>query len=364
MPQILVIEDDHRIRDNIVDLLEIDGYEVVAAADGAAGLARAMEHLPDLILCDVMMPQMNGHEVLHALRQVRETEAIPFLFLTARIEKQDVRQGMNLGADDYLTKPFTHAELRDAIQTRLTKQNRVQQRHEAELNELRDHVAQVIPHEMRTALAGMLGFTQLLRQEWPELEAPTIYEMLDLIEDGGKRLERLAENFGLYTQLHILNSDTELFAAFQQQRARTDVATAAAVADRVAARWERTDALHCALAPGAVRLRESHFAKLVEELVDNACKFSEAGTSVKVLGKPSRRSYHLRVVDEGRGMPRGFVQHLGGAFRQYERSYYEQQGLGLGLALVHRLLALYDGKLYVDSQPGRGTMIQVTLPLV
>lgn len=122
MIKILVIEDEQSVRENILDLLEAEDFETVAAANGRVGINLALEKLPDLILCDMMMPEVDGYGVLTALRQEILTAAIPFIFLTAKSAKADFRQGMDMGADDYLTKPFTRAELLSAIMNRLERQ--------------------------------------------------------------------------------------------------------------------------------------------------------------------------------------------------------------------------------------------------
>lgn len=117
--QLLLIEDDLQIRNNLTELLTLQGYEVEAASNGHEGLERAQSNRPDLILCDVMMPQIDGYQVLEAIRIDRSLSAIPFIFLTAKADSTDVRLGMNLGADDYLTKPFTSDDLISAIESRL-----------------------------------------------------------------------------------------------------------------------------------------------------------------------------------------------------------------------------------------------------
>ncbi len=125
MKKILVIEDMPDVRENIQEILEISGYEVVAAADGAEGVDAALDERPDLILCDVMMPRLDGFTVLNILSKRPETSDIPFVFLTAKTEKEDFRKGMDLGADDYLTKPFTVEELLKVVETRMAKAERL-----------------------------------------------------------------------------------------------------------------------------------------------------------------------------------------------------------------------------------------------
>lgn len=119
--KILVIEDQKDVRENIVELLELSHYEVSSAADGREGVKIALDSPPDLILCDIMMPGMDGYEVLYLLSKNPSTSHLPFIFLTAKTEKQDFRKGMNMGADDYITKPFEEMDLLGAIERRLEK---------------------------------------------------------------------------------------------------------------------------------------------------------------------------------------------------------------------------------------------------
>jgi DNA-binding NarL/FixJ family response regulator len=122
MKTILIIEDQPDMRENIATILEMEEYAVLEAADGKQGLELAREEKPDLILCDIMMPEMTGYQVLGALREDGTISGTPFIFLTARGEKQDFREGMNLGADDYLTKPVGAAELLRAVRARLERE--------------------------------------------------------------------------------------------------------------------------------------------------------------------------------------------------------------------------------------------------
>ncbi|NRA49545.1 MAG: response regulator [Phaeodactylibacter sp.] len=125
MKKILVIEDNEEVRENLEEILELSGYQVITAEDGKVGVEKALTNPPDLILCDVMMPHLDGFGVLNILSKKSATSNVPFIFLTAKTEKSDFRRGMNLGADDYVTKPFYKDELLDVIETRLQKSDRL-----------------------------------------------------------------------------------------------------------------------------------------------------------------------------------------------------------------------------------------------
>lgn len=122
---VLLIEDDHALRDSTSMFLQEEGYEVLTARNGLEGVEKAMEHIPDLILCDISMPRMNGYEVYSIISQNSATGFIPFIFLSAKSEREDIRVGMQMGADDYITKPFDFDELLKAIELRITKRERL-----------------------------------------------------------------------------------------------------------------------------------------------------------------------------------------------------------------------------------------------
>ena len=125
MKKILIIEDNSDVRENLAEILMLSGYEPMTAENGKIGVAKALEIPPDLILCDIMMPELDGYGVLHILSRQAATADIPFLFLTAKAEKEDFRRGMSLGADDYITKPFDDTVLLQTIESRLQKSERL-----------------------------------------------------------------------------------------------------------------------------------------------------------------------------------------------------------------------------------------------
>ncbi len=127
LANLLVIEDNVDVRENLVELLELSSYHVVAASNGKEGVEKALEHKPDLIICDIMMPEMDGYGVLYRLSRNKDTSKIPFIFLTAKTDTDDIRRGMNEGADDYITKPFNEIDLLKAIESRLKKSESVRQ---------------------------------------------------------------------------------------------------------------------------------------------------------------------------------------------------------------------------------------------
>lgn len=136
MNKILLIEDNVEVRENTAEILELSGYQVTTANNGKEGLAQLKDEHPDLIICDIMMPELDGYGVLHIISKNPATAHIPFIFLTAKVEKTDVRKGMNLGADDYLTKPFDDIELLGAVEARLKRTKQIQNEYDANISGL------------------------------------------------------------------------------------------------------------------------------------------------------------------------------------------------------------------------------------
>jgi len=136
---ILIIEDNNDIRESTSEILMLGNYEVFQAENGKQGIELAIKHSPDVILCDIMMPELDGYGVLYLLSKTPETSAIPFIFLTAKTERIDVRKGMEMGADDYLTKPFDDVELLNAIESRIKKRDLQKQLYSQSLEKL-DHL--------------------------------------------------------------------------------------------------------------------------------------------------------------------------------------------------------------------------------
>lgn len=147
MKRILIIEDNEEVRENIEEILGLYGFETEGAENGKIGVQKALNHPPDLILCDIMMPELDGFGVLNILSKKPATSDVPFIFLTAKSEKDDFRRGMNLGADDYLTKPFYKDELLQVIETRLQKNDRLKKTFDKTPEGLSTFIDQARGHE-------------------------------------------------------------------------------------------------------------------------------------------------------------------------------------------------------------------------
>lgn len=350
------------MRENLLDLLDAENFEAIGAENGKIGVELANTHLPDLIICDVMMPELDGFGVLTALRASPVTETIPFIFLTAKSDTMDLRQGMFLGADDYLTKPFTRSELLGAISVRFEKKATLEKHSQKKLEELRNSITLSLPHELRTPLNVILGLSELLVEESDILERQEVREMAQGIHKSTERLLRLLQNFLLYAELEIMTTDSEQIQALQSGKVSSSASVIKEISVRQARQVGREADLQLELQDSSVQIAKVRLEKIIEELVNNAFKYSLAGTPVCIVAAPMEQMFTLSVTDWGRGMTAMQIAQVG-AYMQFERKLYEQQGSGLGLAIAKRLTQLLGGELTLESIPEKQTTVKVVLPI-
>jgi two-component system, sensor histidine kinase and response regulator len=362
MTKILVIEDEPGIRRNLVELLELEDFAVQSAVDGLNGVQLARDWLPDLIICDIMMPNLDGYGVLTELRRQPETTTTPFIFLTAKADKSDRRTGMGLGADDYLTKPFSSDEVLGAVNARLARKVTLTQQYEQRLTELRDNLALSMPHELRTPLTGIYTMSTVLLENFDLLDSADIRDGLQSIYSSAQRLERLVMNYLIYAELEIAMNDPARRQAARAQLTYSTKTLITHTAQNVAERAKRMADVAIDVANAPLAIAEEHFKKLIEELVDNACKFSAPGAPIAIGGQLDGARYRLTITDHGRGLKPEQIAAIG-AYMQFERRLREQQGSGLGLAIARRLAQFYDGELSIQSTYDSGTTVVVTLPI-
>lgn len=362
MTRILVIEDDAAIRDTLTDILEYGGYTVISTGNGISGLALAQSEAPDLILCDIMLPGLDGYGVKLALNEVPRASSLPFIFLTARTAREDVRQAMAMGADDFLVKPFGSRELLDAVAARLHRNRQIANSRTSELDQVREYINLALPHELRTPLTGILGYLYALKSGLETMETGEIADMLDHIEHSAMRLNHLIERYVAYAQLRVVANSPDLIQALNELAGEVPLSLVIREAAQTQAKQAGRPAdLVLELQPGSAGIIGEHFERLVTVLLENAFKFSAPGTPVTVASSMTDSGYLVRVTNHGRGMTADQIAHVG-ANVQFERGQYEQQGVGLGLAIALQIVRIYGGRLSIASTPGETTTVTVDLP--
>jgi two-component system sensor histidine kinase/response regulator len=362
MYKILIIEDEDTIRENIRDILLSDSFIVIEAEDGQIGIEMALEEHPDLILCDVMMPEVDGYKVLSEIRLHSSTQLIPFIFLTAKTTKEDLRRGMELGADDYLNKPFTRQELLSAVTIRLAKQVVFKNESLTKLENLRSSLTQALPREVGDRADRILVLTKTLMEQYHQLDPEEALETLGQIYNSGEILAKLTRNVLLYAELLKISNDPERLISLRNVQKQCETKNIIEqVAIEKAQQYDRATDLQINLNLADVSISQSKIKKIAEELIDNAFKFSLFSTPVQVKTSCKNNVFHLFVIDRSLGMTSEQLDDLG-AYMQFAMPNIEQQGFGLGLTIVKLLVEIYGGHLAIESVFGQYTAVHVTLP--
>jgi signal transduction histidine kinase len=359
MRLVLVIEDDERVRQGIVDILS-DDYSILEAPNGKRGVELALQHIPECIVSDIMMPELDGFGVLEELQKHPTTVNIPFIFLSARADREDISDGMKVGADDYLTKPFDPMELLERIESRISKRDAIIHQAHKQLEQLRGNISASLPHEFQTPLNSILGFSELLSISAGEMQLDQIVQMSRSIFDAGQRLHGLIQNFLLYSHLESITSSISTMRDIRSKSMADSIVVTEEV-KKCASKVSRLDDIHTDIQMCRLAISGQHLGKLTNELVSNACKFSLSGTPVTITGKPEGEMFILSISDKGRGIDQSKIEQID-AFIQFDRGRYEQQGAGLGLTIAKKILEVYGGSWDIQSTLGEGTSITISLP--
>lgn len=363
--RILVVEDHQSMLTAIENILTSEGYEVITATDGIEALNKMEQTVPDLILADIMMPRMDGYTLYEQVRSRSEWVPIPFIFLTAKSEPEDILRGKKLGAEDYITKPFSAAELTIAVESRLKRSQAIHKAAETEFNDLKQQIITVLGHELRTPLTYISGYTDLALEDIPNLSPESFEDFLQGIKQGTDRLTRLVEDLLMLTRLDTGQAAEEFRLLVETNRSLGEI-----VRQTVEQHREKAEAkgltLKTDIAPELppVKLCKPFFVNALNRLIDNGIKFTrDEGGQVTVSVHPSDGWVKTTVDDEGVGIAPDKIPHVFDRFRQIDRDRMEQQGTGIGLAIAQGLIALHGGEITIESEPDVGSRFTIRLPI-
>jgi len=360
---ILVVEDHGPLLAAIQHVLELEDYSVMAATNGLEALEIMEKVRPDMIIADIMMPRMDGYELYEAVRVRPEWVPIPFIFLTARSEKEDMLKGKSLGVEDYIIKPFDPQELLIAVQARMGRAKAIQKASEASFEQLKQQIINTLSHELRTPLTYIQGYTALA------LESPhTAQDLQDFllsIKKGADRLTRLVEDMLLLVRLDT-GQAAEEFAVLGYVQNNLGEVIKRTVRQHKKRASEQGVTLELELADNlpAIRLCEPFFVDALDRLLSNAIRFSRHDEKrVKVTAAISDDWVEIAIQDNGIGIAAEQIPNLFERFRQIGREEMEQQGAGLGLAIAQQLIGLHNGEITVESELGEGSTFTIRLPI-
>lgn len=365
MTTILVIEDESALREEIIDTLTFEGFDTLGAPNGREGLDIAFDALPDLIICDIAMPEMDGYQVLTALRDNINTAKIPLIFLTAKANRSFMRYGMELGADDYLTKPFSHVELLAAIEARLARKEKMAEINSHELEQAMRKIAQMVTHELRTPLVSIAMVHDIISKQMDQLSRNQLEEFLESLRTGSQRLRHVVEQMVFVTQLESGSLSTH---TVQQEGIVAELWSILTTAINLA----RSFAYRNTNMP--IRLKEHDHQVTIQchtealkhalaELITNALNFSPEHAEVAISMWEADGMIWISILDSGPGMPPDELQQAMRDYQQIDRVMHEQQGIGLGLPLARKIIDVHNGSLEISSVVDKGTQVTVKLPV-
>ena len=342
--KILIVEDNHIIRQELLDVMEMENYQVVEAKDGIEGIKLAKEKLPDIIISDMLMPNKNGLEMMKEIKSNPFTENIPFIFLSALSDKEYIRNTLDLGAEDYLTKPISTDDLLQAIKLKL----RVSKKSEERLNELRLNVLKSIPHELRTPLNSILGFSYLIKSDNNRLSEKEIKEFAEHINESGNRVLHLIENYLTYIKLMTLSTDNSSISEIKESYCNC---TNEVINNCIKELSYNSNEYVLQTQVAEINIKREHLEILVREIISNAVKFSNKGGLIKISSLVKNGKLVLVVENEASGISQEQISNIG-AFMQFNRGIQEQQGIGIGLAIVKLIANIYnlDFKIKKDNR--------------
>jgi two-component system, sensor histidine kinase and response regulator len=364
--RILVVEDHDLLLLAIRDILEVEGYEVVTATDGVDALERMRTFVPELIIADISMPRMDGFRFFEEIRTRAEWVPIPFVFLTARAEREDRLKGKALGAEDYIVKPFDPQELIVVVSSRIGRAKAIREATEGSFEELKRQIITLLGHELRTPLTSVYGYTELALEEAANLPPGDFQQFLSGIKKGADRLTRLVEDLLLVVRLDTgeIERELDLLGAVHddiadQVRRAVQIKAARITLPDVTLELDVPDRLP------PVYVHDYFLADTLERLIDNGVKFSRRDDRRVLVSATATDDYvSIAVRDWGVGIPPDQLRHLFERFRQFNRDKLEQQGTGLGLVIAQSLTASMGGHITVESSQGEssGSTFTVHLP--
>lgn len=364
MTFILVAEDDPSMREGICDTLELEGYQVRAAANGQEALAAMQEMTPDLIISDIMMPEMDGYQFYQAVREQEVWLSIPFIFLTAKDQHQDIRLGRQLGADDYLTKPFDPEDLVIAVQSKLRRAEQLELKMRSRIEQLREQLvrsermatigqlAAEFAHEIKNPLTAISMYAEFAQRDLSEVD-PALADDMEQIIHQSERIARLAKSLLTFSrQTPQLLEGVNLARLIDRVLETIQFRLGDIVVDK---QYEPDLPL--------IQADASQIEQVLMNLIVNAIQAMPNGgrLSLKTARIPDEQAplVSATIIDTGCGIQ---PEHVSQLFQPYFTTK-QAEGTGLGLYVCKNIVEQHHGSIEMSSQVDVGTTFTLTLPL-
>ena len=352
---VLIVDDITRNLQVVGTILRQAGYAVTPATSGVEALEGVREKVPDLILLDLMMPEMDGLEVCRRLKADPATQQIPVIFLTASNEMEHLMKGFEVGAVDYVTKPFNPPELLARVRTHLELKHARQRLRE--MNDEKNEFMGIAAHDLRSPLNAVKGYSEMVLED-PALGRENA-EVIQKIHEAAARMAEMVQN--------LLDANRIERGELQLQLAPTDLgrllaAVVEAQRPRATAK-QQSIRLQTDPSPVMAQVDPNVMVQVLENLVSNAVKYSPPGKNIFVRLKKEAQAVRVEVQDEGPGLSAGDQQKLFGKFaRLSAKPTGGENSTGLGLSIVKRMVEAMNGKVWCESELGKGATFIVTAP--
>jgi signal transduction histidine kinase len=363
-PQILIVDDEPTARDTLEAFLYPENYDLVFANNGSEALNRLQELAPDVILCDVMMPDMDGYEVCERIKINESWRHIPLILITALNSKEDVVRGLDAGAEEFLSKPINGVELRARVRSMLRIKKQYDQL--AATMQFREDLAHMVAHDMRVPLTVILGFTELLLEE-TDAGPSNFADDIGQIQQQAQRLQDFINDLLTMAKLEndrlVLNCSmvdvNKLVLELQQSHQIIAKSRGINLMLEVSSRGQHQ-----------VNLDANLICRMLDNLLSNAFKFSKAGSTIRlqveypesqVSSQSTRSSVRLKVIDEGPGIPAQYRETIFDKFEILSSEKRKVSQFGLGLAFCKLVVEAHGGRIWVESNDPRGSIFVVEI---
>ncbi len=366
-PLVLVVDDNPLIVNVIRSLLLSQDVQVVTAGNGEEALETLQKRPVDVIVCDVMMPKMDGYQLHHRVRSCPEFTHIPFVFLTALDQQPEINRGLETGADDYVTKPFAPEDLIAIVKGKLARADNIRDSTEQRHDMFRKRVIHTLSHEFRTPLVAINTGTEMLLEQLVKphanLDVTRIQHLLEAIQRGGQRLERLVGDFMSLQQIEA-GVAQRLFDTKASAHTLSSVIDVAVESMRAELEREQfTFMLENLCDNVKVVLYEPQILDILRRMFSNAIKFRSNRREVELRCYPQEKEAVIELRDRGIGFDPVKMREAVEAFGQLNREKLEQQGGGLGLAIACRYAAINKCRLEFEAREGGGAVVRLVLPV-
>lgn len=365
MKVVIVVEDEPQIREELVDWMTFEGYHALGASNGRVALELIQSTPPDLIISDIAMPEMDGYELILEVRSNPKWVHIPFIFLTAAADRSAMRYGMTIGADDYITKPFTHTDVMTAVHTRLKKQddlNTQVQEYVGELTsaldeerkrvKLKSRLIAMFSHDFRNPLSSILSSSNIIRNYEAKLTPERKRQHLDRIDGAVHLLSQMVD---------------DMLTVVQMERGQLEFVplpmNLAGFINGIVDEFRMIDnGLHTIIYKPTLTRQVNADARLIRQMVSNllsnALKYSSQGSEVGVTLEEKEGQIFLSMSDKGIGIPADNLAQLFECFYRADNAK-EIKGTGIGLCIVKECAERHGGHVSVVSEEGKGTTFTV-----